>query len=187
MSAESVLLVTACCGPVYYFSQILSYRKVYIEQYEHFIKQTYRNRYMILGPNGKATLTVPVEQGRKPGLRIRDVRIAYYEAWQRNHRRSLEAAYHNSPWFRDMEEEIRPFYTRKWDFLFDFNLDYLHTILDLLGISKEIFLTEGFETVPESFDNFREVISPKNDLSGCYPDYNHPEYTQVFHDKFPFV
>jgi WbqC-like protein family len=187
MSAESVLLATACCGPVFYFSQILLYRKVYIEQHEHFIKQTYRNRYPILGPNGKASLTVPVEQGRKPGLKIRDVRIAYFEAWQRNHWRSLEAAYHNSPWFRDMEEEIRPFYMRKWDFLFDFNLDYLHKILDLLGISKEIFLTEGFETIHESFDNFREVISPKKDPTIWNPGYVQPFYTQVFSDRFPFI
>jgi hypothetical protein len=187
MPSETVLLSTACCGPVYYFSQIHSHRLVYIEQHENFIKQTYRNRYTILGPNGKADLTVPVEHGRNPGLKILDVRIAYHEAWQRNHWRSIGAAYHNSPWFRDMEADLKPFYTKKWVFLFDYNLDYLQKILELLNIEKKIYLTSGFETVPGDFDNLREVISPKMDTGKWDPGYLQPVYTQVFSERIPFV
>jgi hypothetical protein len=187
MPPETVLLATACCGPVYYFSQVLSHPLVYIEQHEHFIKQTYRNRYSILGPNGRSDLIVPVEKGRKPALKIPEVRIAYHEAWQRNHWRSIGAAYHNSPWFRDMEADILPFYTKKWVFLFDYNLDYLQKILNLLNVEKKIYLTGGFEKVPGDFDNLREVISPKKEISGRNPDFPCPEYTQVFHDKFPFI
>ena len=73
------------------------------------------------------------------------------------------------------------------NFLFDYNLEYLHKILNLLGISKEIFLTGGFETVPEGFDNFREVISPKKDPGKWDSGYIQPVYTQVFSERFPFV
>jgi hypothetical protein len=187
MPREAVLLSTACCPPVLYFAQVLSHEKVFIEQWEHFIKQTYRNRYSILSPNGQVDLIVPVEHGRKPGLKIRDVRIAYHTEWQRNHWRTICAAYSNSPWFRDMEDEIRPFYTGKWEYLFDFNQSYLKTILDLLGIRKDVLLTDDFESVPGPFDNFREVISPKKDVSTWAPGYKQPVYTQVFSDKFPFI
>jgi hypothetical protein len=187
MPFESLLLATASCPPVFYFSRMLVHDKVYIEQYEHFIKQTYRNRYSILSPNGRVDLIVPVEHGRSPGLKIRDVRIAYHTEWQRNHWRTICTAYNNSPWFRDMEDEIKPFYARKWEYLFDFNQAYLKTILDLVGISKEVFLTDGFEAVPGSFVNFREVISPKKESSRLDPGYIQPPYTQVFSDKFPFV
>jgi hypothetical protein len=187
MPFESLLLSTASCPPVFYFSRMLIYDKVYIEQHEHFIKQTYRNRYSILSPNGRVDLIVPVEHGRKPGLKIRDVRIAYHTEWQRNHWRTICAAYNNSPWFRDMEDDIRPFYSGKWEFLFDFNQSYLNIILDLLKIRKDIFLTDGFESVPGSFDNFREVISPKKDTAQWDHGYIQPAYTQVFSDKFPFI
>jgi hypothetical protein len=187
MPFESLLLSTASCPPVFYFSRMLAYDKVYIEQHEHFIKQTFRNRYSILSPNGQVDLIVPVEHGRKPGLKIRDVRIAYHTEWQRNHWRTICTAYNNSPWFRDMEDDIKFFYVRKWEYLFDFNLAYLKTILDLLTIRKEFFLTDSFEVVPNTFDNFREVISPKKDSSQWDSGYIQPAYTQVFSDKFPFV
>jgi hypothetical protein len=187
MLCESVLLSTACCPPVFYFAQMLTHKKVFIEQWEHFIKQTYRNRYSILSPNGRVDLIVPVEHGRKPGLKIRDVRIAWHTEWQRNHWRTICAAYNNSPWFRDMEEEIKPYYTAKWEFLFDYNQEFMHTILGLLKINANFLFTEGFESVPGSFDNFRELISPKTDASQWDSGYIQPTYTQVFSEKFPFI
>jgi hypothetical protein len=187
MPEESVLLSTASCPPVFYFSRIVFHDKVFIEQHEHFIKQTFRNRYSILSPNGRVDLIIPVEHGRSPGLKIRDVKIAYHTEWQRNHWRTICTAYNNSPWFRDMEDEMKPYYVRKWEYLFDFNQAYLTTILGLLNIRKEIYLTTDFEMVPGSSANFREVISPKKDATQWDPGYLQPTYTQVFSDKFPFV
>jgi len=184
---QPLLLSSACCPPAAWFSLVVSHDEVFIDQHEHFVKQTFRNRFSILGPNGKADLVIPVEKGRTPGQPIREVRIAYHTEWQRNHWRSLLAAYNNSPWFRDVEEEIRPFYFRKWEFLFDFNLDWLQTILGLLRINKEIRLTAGFEAIPGRFDNFREAITPKVSCDQWIPGYVQQEYTQVFHDKYPFI
>jgi len=183
----SLLLSTACCPPAAWFSLVAAHEDVFIDQHEHFTKQTFRNRYSILGPNGKADLIIPVENGRTLGQLIREVRIAWHTEWQRNHWRSLLAAYNNSPWFRDFEEEIRPFYFRKWEFLFDYNMAYLQSIFNMLGVRKVIHLTDAFEMVPGSFDNYRDVITPKKRFDQWLPGYVQPEYTQVFHDKFPFV
>jgi len=60
-----ILLSTTYFGPVRYFSKIATFPQIFIEQYENFIKQTYRNRTVILGPNGVIPLIVPVEKGRE--------------------------------------------------------------------------------------------------------------------------
>ncbi len=187
MESGSVLLSTACCAPAFYFSRILFHDKVYLEQHEHFIKQTYRNRYTILSPNGPVDLVIPVEHGRSPQMKIRDVRIAYQTEWQRIHWRTIRTAYNNSPFFSYYEDEIESFYLKKQKFLFDFNLAYLETILSLLEMRKEILFTLNFEEVPEPFDNLREVISPKRKCTAWSPEYVHQSYTQVFHDKFDFI
>jgi len=93
-----LLLSTACCPPAAWFRLVIAHEVVFIDQYEHFTKQTFRNRYSILGPNGRADLIIPVENGRTPQQPIREVRIAYHTEWQRNHWRWLLAAYNNSPW-----------------------------------------------------------------------------------------
>lgn len=184
---EGVLLSTAYCGPVHYFVQIVRHRFVYLEQHENYIKQTFRNRCVILGSNGPLPLVIPVEYGRKPGLKIRDVRIAWYEKWQLNHWRAVYSAYNNSPFFDYYADDIRKFFETRWTFLFDFNLDFLEKILELLEIDQEILLTGGFEEVPGSFDNFREAISPKNFPAGDMPGARPIPYTQVFESKFPFI
>jgi len=187
MLPESVLLSTACCPPVFYFSRILLSAGTYLEQHEHFIKQTFRNRYTIFSPNGPVNLIIPVEHGRKQELKIRDVQIAYYTEWQRNHWRSICTAYNSSPWFQFYKDDLQPFYERKWQFLFDYNQAYLLTILSILGIHKEIRLTDNFEQVSGPCENYREIISPKKNFLQWSPDYVHQSYTQVFSEKFPFV
>jgi hypothetical protein len=42
----------------------MQFEKIYLEQFENFTKQTYRNRYEILGANGTIPLVVPVVKGR---------------------------------------------------------------------------------------------------------------------------
>lgn len=52
-------LSTAYLPPVQWFAKLLKYETVYVEQYENYQKQTYRNRCVIAGPNGPISLTVP--------------------------------------------------------------------------------------------------------------------------------
>ncbi len=183
---DKVLLSTAYCGPVSYFSQIAGFGEVYLDQHEHYIKQTYRNRCVILGSNGPLALVIPVENGRKPCTPVRDLRIAWYEKWQLNHWRAITSAYRNSPFFDFYADDIRPFYEMKRTFLFDFNMEYLLTLLELLTLEAEIRLTEHFETLPGSFVNCREAISPGVSPSGNPPLTRIVPYTQVFEAKFPF-
>jgi hypothetical protein len=181
-----ILLSTAYFAPIHYYTRLVHHQTIYLERFEHFNKQTYRNRCVILGANGKIPLVVPVVKGRTKKVFIRDLKIAYDEDWQRNHWRTLFSAYNSSPFFEFYKDEIYPLFTDKKKFLLDLNNAINEIICDLLGIENSMILTDDFEKIPGNTLNFRETISPKNKMQ---PDVQfQPEmYTQVFHEKFGFV
>ena len=184
---NNILLCTACFPPVQYFSKLFQFEKIYLEQFENFTKQTYRNRYEILAANGVIPLIVPVIKGRGRKIKIRNLKISYDTEWQRNHWRTIFSAYNSSPFFEFYRDDIQPFFEKSWKFLFDFNLEILKTLCDLMEIEANLVLTEDFELVPEGTLNFREAISPKRHRTEKDPQFSAQPYTQVFHEKFGFV
>ncbi len=184
--AESILLSTAYLAPVHFYARFLHHPKVYIEQHEHFIKQTYRNRCVISGGNGLISLVLPVVKGRKPKTSIKDLQISYDTEWQRNHWQTIVSAYNSSPYFEYYQDELFPYFHNKTKFLLDHNMRIHETICDFMDIENKVVLTDDFEQVPEGTLNFREMISPK---SKTHPDksFQPREYTQVFTEKFGFL
>lgn len=184
---RNVILPSVFFGPVFYYYKIVHAGTVFIEGFEHYQKQTYRNRCIILGANGPLSLIVPVENGRSPQQPIRDIRIAYHSPWQRNHWRSIVSAYKNSPFFDFYAPDIEPFFRKQYTFLFDYNFEILHKTLKIMNFRSDIRLTSKFETAEGEFDNFRESFSPKFRFQKVESNYKPAPYTQVFEDKFPFV
>ena len=183
---NTVLLSTAYFGPIYYYAVLVKTEKVYIEQFENFIKQTYRNRCVILGGNGPMQLIVPVVKGRGPKTLIKDLQISYDTDWQRNHWRTIFSAYSSSPFFEYYKDDIQPFFETKHKFLLDFNLKIHETVCELLEVENTAGLTAGFEKVPEGTINLRESISPKIKTQNN-TNFQPVKYTQVFSDKLGFV
>ncbi len=140
-----VLLSTAYFAPIPFYSLVVQSPKIYIEQFENFIKQTYRNRCVILGANGPISLIVPVVKGRGKKILMKDLKISYDVDWQRNHWRTIFSAYNSSPFFDYFKDDIFPFFEKKEKFLLDFNLKIHETICELLEIENNIILTEDFE------------------------------------------
>ena len=180
------LLSTAYFAPIQYYSKFLNAENVYIEQFENFIKQTYRNRCVILGGNGPIQLIVPVVKGRGPKILIKDLKISYDNDWQRNHWRTIFSAFGSSPFFEYYKDDILPFFEMKTKFLIDFNLKIHEIICQLLEIENTAVLTEDFEKVPEGTVNLRESISPKIKTQTDI-QFQPVKYTQVFSDKLGFV
>lgn len=188
MSAEnSILLSTASFPPVQYFTKFILFKKIYIEQFEHFVKQTYRNRYEIMAANGVIPLVIPVVKGRGRKVKIRDLRISYDADWQRNHWWTIFSAYNSSPFFEYYKDDIRTFFEESHKFLFDYNLEIIETLCELLEIEPNIVLTESFEQIPENTLNFREDITPKKHLAKPDGNFIPQQYTQVFHEKTGFA
>ena len=186
MTERIILLSTAYFAPIQYYSEFLKADKVYIEQFENFIKQTYRNRCVIPGGNGPIQLIVPVVKGRGPKILIKDLQISYDTDWQRNQWRTIFSAYSSSPFFEYYKDDIQPFFEKKHRFLLDFNMEIHETICELLEIENTFVLTSDFEKVPEGTVNLRESISPK-DKAHSARQFQTIKYTQVFSEKLGFL
>ncbi|MCY1722476.1 WbqC family protein [Prolixibacteraceae bacterium Z1-6] len=183
---ESILLSTAYFAPVHYYARFIHHPEVYIEQFEHFTKQTYRNRCTISGGNGLISLVAPVVKGRGPKTLIKEVQLSYDMDWQRNQWQTIVSAYNSSPYFEYYQDELQPFFEKKFKFLLDYNLQIHETICNFLEVNNMIKLTNDFEEVPEGTLNFRDVISPKNKTKSDTA-FQPVEYTQVFTEKFGFL
>ncbi|MBR4840576.1 MAG: WbqC family protein [Paludibacteraceae bacterium] len=171
----------AYLGPVSYYAAMLSSEKVLLEQYEHYLKQTYRTRCKIATSNGILDLTVPVEKPYNK-CAMKDIRIAYKENWQHIHWGALESAYRSSPFFDYYRDDFEPFYTRQIDFLLDFDLGLHEVVASLIGKLPKVELTQ--EYIPDYQTgalDFRSAFSPK-ELSS----YKGKTYYQVFDQKFGF-
>lgn len=187
MVKEGVLLSTAYLPPIQYIAKFLQYQAVWLETEENFLKQTYRNRTVILAANGPESLVIPVAKGRDAKQKIKDLQISYDSPWQHIHWQAIVSAYRSSSFFEILVDDFKPFFRKKFKFLFDFNLQLLQIILGILEISPEIKLTIAFEKVPESCLNYREAIHPKPQKALPDPQFSPVPYSQVFEDKFRFV
>lgn len=166
-----------------FFSQLVTYKNdVLIEKYEHFPKQTYRNRASIYSPNGKLDLIVPVVKGSKVHTKMKDVRISYEFNWQRLHWMSMQTCYRSSAYFEYYEHDFAGFYEKKWEFLFDYNLEILEMLMKLLKIKAELQFTTEYETEFVDRADLRSMMHPKKPSS-----YQPKSYFQVFSDRHGFL
>ena len=146
---------------------------------ENYIKRSERNRARILSANGVMPLTVHVENGNRPRQRMRDVKIDYSKRWQHQHWVSILSAYKSSPYFDHYAEVLEPFYRREWRYLVDYNMEYLQSLLRLLGAKCEVRLSEQYVEAAEGDLDLR----PKHNEGSTFVA---EPYFQVFSDRMPF-
>lgn len=170
--------------PVEYFYAFAE-KNVLIEKFENYQKQSYRNRTLIYAPNGPQNLIIPIV--RSSSSIITDIQIDYKTDWQRNHWRSITAAYNNSPYFLFYQDFFEPFYTKNYKFLFDFNVDITSLILKLLKWDDQLNFTSSYALHEDHYNDLRDIINPKNVNSSHYPFSFQNNYKQVFEEKFGFI
>lgn len=180
MSLQPVLLSTAYLPNVFYLSQVLTNDEIFIEKHENFIKQTYRNRCEIFTSNGKLTLSIPLVKQADKEL-ISEKKISYAENWQQQHWRAITSSYKNSPYFEFFEDEFKPFYEYKFEYLFDYNIQLLETVLKILRVKKTLLYTKEFEKEPLNKIDLRNEYSERDSNQLLKP------YYQVFADKHGFM
>lgn len=182
---EQAILTSAYLGPVQYYTKFLLYDSLYIEQYDSYQKQSYRNRCRILGANGPLDLIIPVVKVSGEKTIVRDIKIDYSMQWQNNHWRSIEAAYNSSPFFEYFEVDFKPLYEKKWKYLIDFNMGLHAIIAEVLELQSELKLTHDYLKYFEG-DDYRTVISPKQNSALNDSSFTPQPYTQTFGNKYKF-
>ena len=141
-SKLKVLLSSTYFGPIQWYQKLNRYDECLIERHESFIKQTYRNRMIIPTTNGPLSLTIPTNHDIS--LSMKDIRISDHANWRHVHWNALLSAYGESPFFEYYQDDIRPFYEKKYEFLFDFNMETTEKMIELLDIRPKISITEEY-------------------------------------------
>ena len=186
-----VLLSTAYLAPIQYFTKLVSYPQIYIEHCESYLKQSYRNRTIILAANGPLQLSMPVADGPRAKGPIKDLKLSYEQPWQLMHWRGISSAYNSSPFFEYYADDLSPFFhEKKWKYLFDFNLEIQDTIFRAINLNLDIKKTIEYYPqgeVPETTADFRYAIHPKPQKQKADPHFFPTPYTQVFNEKWGFI
>ena len=185
---KTVYLSSAYLAPIEYYTKLLVYDEVFIEQYDHYVKQTYRNRCTIAAPDGELILSIPTVKPDTQKCLMRDIRISDHGNWRHLHWNAIESAYNHTPFFEYYKDDFRPFYEKKYEFLVDFNEELCHLICSLIDIQPNMNRTTEYrmEFTPDVSD-FRESIHPKKDFKKEDLDFFPKPYYQVFQEKLGFL
>ena len=184
----NVLLVTSYWPNLHYFFYVLNASIINIEQFDNYSKQSYRNRTQILSANGILNLSIPIKKNKSEKV-INSIEISYKEDWQKNHWRAITSAYKNSPYFDFFEEDLKVFYSNKYNLLIDYNTDQLKFIVKVLKQKKNIQLTKQYESNPDSVIDLRTIIHPKQSYLSdkLLANKLDQSYYQTFENKISFT
>lgn len=157
--------------PISWFSNYISDSNPLLDLEEPYQKQSYRNHCIIDSPQGPLKLTVPVsfpQECTNGHALIKDIRISEHGDWRHKHWHALETSYFNSPYFEYLQDDFKPLFEQKFEFLIDFNLKLTETCLNLLEINS---LTQ------QQIEKIRQHIKTTQDKT----------YYQVFSQKHGFT
>lgn len=164
-----------------HFAAIVQAKSITFETDDNFQKQTNRNRMYIYSANGIQLLNIPVKHSNTVHQKFRDVQLETAFNWQKQHFKSLEAAYRTSPFFEYFEDDIRHLFEKKHRFMMDLDFETYDLVCNCLGISADYSKTEEYYKEVKEQSDFRFLANGKKDLHQFEP------YTQVFEEKHGFI
>lgn len=177
----NVLLLPTYFPSISQFAAMVQADSITFEMEDNFQKQTNRNRMYIYSPNGIQLLNIPVKHSKDNHQKTKDVKIETAFDWQKQHFKSLEAAYRTSPFFEYFEDDLAPIFQKKHTFLMDLNFEALEIVSNCLGIDLKYGKTEEYFHETTEFSDFRHLANGKKDTLQFEP------YTQVFEEKHGYL
>jgi len=183
----TVYLTSAYLAPVSYYVRLLACDKVWVEQHDHYVKQTYRNRCHIASPNGRLALSIPIEKAA-PDCEMKDIRISSHYRWQHLHWNALVSSYGQTPFFDYYADDFRPFYEgTRYAFLMDLNEALCRLVCRLIDLDPVMARTDAYLKVPAAGEvDDRQAIHPKKEAADD-PFFCPQPYYQVFQQRFGFL
>ncbi|MCH2042904.1 MAG: WbqC family protein [Saprospiraceae bacterium] len=187
-ASKEILIELQYLAPIQYYSKLLLFDQVWIEQQEHYRKRSFRNRCNIGTAQGSLSLSIPLKKGKHEQMPIREVRVDNDASWQKIHWRSIRTAYGKAPFFEFYAGELIEFYQKKYEFLFDFSWDLQEFMLTTIGIDTRIQKTTEFcKQLPNKILDFRNKINPRDYLKSKDPNFVAYPYSQLFEDRQSFL
>lgn len=178
---KHILIHPSYFPSISHFVAIANAGKVTFEMDDNFQKQTNRNRMFIYSPNGIQLLNIPIKHTKEAHQKTRDVRLETAFDWQKQHFKSLEAAYRTSPFFEYFEDELLPIFQKKHTFLMDLNFQAMEIVSKCLRLDFTYDETSEYFHETEGKTDLRHLINGKKDPSVF------ESYTQVFGEKHGYL
>lgn len=178
---KNSLLYPSYFPSVSHYMVMMQSDNIVFEVEDNYQKQTNRNRMYIYSPNGVQLLNIPIKHSNIKHQKTKDVQLETAFDWQKQHFKSLEAAYRSSPFFEYFEDDILPIFQKKQKFLLDLNFEVFDIVNSCLGIELSITKTSEYFNEVNDIKDFRGLINGKKDTT------QHEPYTQVFGDKHGFL
>jgi hypothetical protein len=179
------LLSSFYFGSVEHYRLLARHPKVIIDVGEHYVRQSYRTRTSIVGPNGRQELTVHIahDHGRK--LPMREVPLSYSETWPQQHLHAIRSAYGQTSWSIHYIDAVEALILKKHDRLVDLQLDTIDLCTKWLGLSTEIQVSLDYVEKREGLMDLRTTLHPKRALPVEVTPV--PAYPQVFGERHGFI
>ena len=181
---NSAVLELAYLPNVIWFKNFLKHETIFIEREENFVKSSFRNRCEIAGPTGKQILSVPVVGGRDHHQLYKEVRIAFDNNWNNKHWQSIRSAYGSAPYFEFYADKFQPLFEKRFEFLFDLNIELLYAILHIFKVRKCFDFTSIYETAGGEIFHLRTGSAIPCRHTGIK---SLAEYFQVFEGRNGFI
>lgn len=172
---------------IQYFTKLMKYETVYIEQFEHYQKGAYRNRCHVSTANNVQQLSIPLGKGKNEQQLITEVTIAHQIKWQHQHWTSIKSAYGRAPYWEFYSDYLSPFFHKKYKSLFDLNWDLLEQLIELLQLEVDLKKTTDYNVKPSEMLDFRNAIHPNLRKRKVDPHFAPKPYNQVFEERTGFL
>ena len=167
-------------------------------------KRSWQTRNKIKSHNGHLMLSIPIKKtATRAHLTIENTQVQNEINWQQNHLKSIKQSYSKAPFFEQIYPLILNILSKKSDFLIDYTVPIIQTLLDELDIKTEISFSKEINyigkkdealisicrernankylSVKGSMDYILsgENLFEKNNISLLWNQYEHPIYKQI--------
>lgn len=185
MSHKSALIESMILPPIPVWAAMQDYSIVYLEAKENYQKRSFRNRFYLAGPQGRALITVPLDKGKNKQMPIKEVKITRDQLWARNALRLIQSNYGSAPFFDYIFDDLKKIFDKRHQSLFEFNKDLFELCLEHLQLSIEIKETDAFLPVGamSEFRDLRYMFKPTE----AFFAKEATSYEQVFTTELGFI
>lgn len=152
--------------------------QILLEAFENFPKQTFRNRYKIMGVQGLQLLTVPVQLHGK--ILAKDLKIDHTEAWGKFQLKAIRTAYGKAPYFEEFFPNIERILLKPTNYLLDLQLASLTYCLKSLRLKGKFELSESFLAPHTQAHDYRWAL----DKHGIASEVEIKAYPHLFGQEF---
>lgn len=145
-----------------YFSAMREATHLVLYDDMQYTKRDWRNRNMLITPNGPKWLSIPIEVKGKYYQKINEARVSDLE-WGSKHWNFIKSNYKNSPYFNEYKDYFEDLYLNPpSEFLSEINLAFIKKIIKLLDIDIKIIASKEFELKGDKTEKLVNICKELN-------------------------